>query len=186
MSGVPSSGVDVFELGSEHEQVVFCNDRATGLRAIIAIHSTALGPALGGTRFYPYASTDDAIIAMGEIAGRSAEEVALKVARHYLRGRTTEGLLDLFREGLAKVGVLDVPGYDTELAALEALVPHAQDGDVLALMCHAERTEVDGWIRTQGGTVDDARTIRRKVVAARGEHELESEIAALWQTDDEL
>ena len=61
MSGVPSSGVDVFELGSEHEQVVFCNDRATGLKAIIAIHSTALGPALGGTRFYPYASTSDAI-----------------------------------------------------------------------------------------------------------------------------
>ena len=61
MSGVPSSGVDVFELGSEHEQVVFCNDHATGLRAIIAIHSTALGPALGGTRFYPYATTDDAI-----------------------------------------------------------------------------------------------------------------------------
>src|SRR5688572_4114982 len=61
-SGVASSGVDVFELGSEHEQVVLCNDRATGLRAIIAIHSTALGPALGGTRFYPYASTDDAIV----------------------------------------------------------------------------------------------------------------------------
>ena len=61
MSGADSSPVDVFELGSEHEQVVFCNDRATGLRAIVAIHSTALGPALGGTRFYPYASTDDAI-----------------------------------------------------------------------------------------------------------------------------
>jgi valine dehydrogenase (NAD+) len=53
--------VDVFELGSEHEQVVFCNDPATGLRAIVAIHSTALGPALGGTRFYPYASTDEAV-----------------------------------------------------------------------------------------------------------------------------
>jgi len=53
--------VDVFELGSEHEQVVFCNDAATGLKAIVAIHSTALGPALGGTRFYPYASTADAI-----------------------------------------------------------------------------------------------------------------------------
>jgi valine dehydrogenase (NAD+) len=53
---------DVFELASEHEQVVFCNDEATGLRAIIAIHSTALGPALGGTRFYPYASTDDALV----------------------------------------------------------------------------------------------------------------------------
>lgn len=62
MSGVTSSGVDVFELGVEHEQVVFCNDRLTGLKAIIAIHSTALGPALGGTRFYPYASTDEAIV----------------------------------------------------------------------------------------------------------------------------
>ncbi len=56
-----STPVDVFELGSEHEQVVFCTDEATGLRAIVAIHSTALGPALGGTRFYPYASTDAAV-----------------------------------------------------------------------------------------------------------------------------
>jgi len=52
---------DVFDLGSEHEQVVFCNDPATGLKAIVAIHSTALGPALGGTRFHPYASTGDAL-----------------------------------------------------------------------------------------------------------------------------
>ncbi|NUS73494.1 MAG: Glu/Leu/Phe/Val dehydrogenase [Corynebacteriales bacterium] len=44
-----------------HEQVVFCYDRPTGLRAIIAIYSTALGPALGGTRFYPYASETDAL-----------------------------------------------------------------------------------------------------------------------------
>ena len=36
------------------EQVVFCHDEPSGLRAIIAIHSTALGPALGGTRFHPY------------------------------------------------------------------------------------------------------------------------------------
>ncbi|MFF7967115.1 Leu/Phe/Val dehydrogenase [Streptomyces sp. NPDC007903] len=37
-----------------HEQVLLCQDRATGLKAVIAIHSTALGPALGGTRFHPY------------------------------------------------------------------------------------------------------------------------------------
>ena len=54
-------GVDVFELGAEHEQVVFCNDHATGLKAIVAIHSTALGPGLGGTRFYPYPTTAEAI-----------------------------------------------------------------------------------------------------------------------------
>ncbi|MFB6623624.1 Leu/Phe/Val dehydrogenase [Streptomyces sp. NPDC056374] len=44
-----------------HEQVVLCQDRATGLKAVIALHSTALGPALGGTRFYPYATEAAAI-----------------------------------------------------------------------------------------------------------------------------
>ncbi|BFU48150.1 Glu/Leu/Phe/Val family dehydrogenase [Krasilnikovia sp. MM14-A1004] len=44
-----------------HEQVVFCQDRHTGLRAIIGIYSTALGPALGGTRFYPYATEEEAL-----------------------------------------------------------------------------------------------------------------------------
>ena len=44
---------DVFELGSEHEQVVFANDPATGPKAVIAIHSTALAPPLGGTCFTP-------------------------------------------------------------------------------------------------------------------------------------
>ncbi|MGW4338257.1 Glu/Leu/Phe/Val family dehydrogenase [Rhodococcus koreensis] len=39
---------------SPHEQVVFCQDAESGLKAIIAIHSTVLGPALGGTRFYPF------------------------------------------------------------------------------------------------------------------------------------
>jgi valine dehydrogenase (NAD+) len=44
-----------------HEQVVFCQDRHTGLKAIISIYSTALGPALGGTRFYPYATEEEAV-----------------------------------------------------------------------------------------------------------------------------
>ncbi|KFG02331.1 valine dehydrogenase [Streptomyces scabiei] len=44
-----------------HEQVVLCQDRASGLKAVIAIHSTALGPALGGTRFYPYATEAEAV-----------------------------------------------------------------------------------------------------------------------------
>ncbi|WP_213456211.1 Glu/Leu/Phe/Val family dehydrogenase [Rhizomonospora bruguierae] len=51
----------VFASDTPHEQVVFCQDRATGLRAIIAIYSTALGPALGGTRFFPYASEEEAL-----------------------------------------------------------------------------------------------------------------------------
>lgn len=45
----------------EHEQVVFCQDAATGLKAIIGIHNTTLGPALGGTRMWHYTSHDAAI-----------------------------------------------------------------------------------------------------------------------------
>lgn len=45
----------------EHEQVVYCYDKETGLKAIIAIHDTTLGPALGGTRFWPYASEEEAL-----------------------------------------------------------------------------------------------------------------------------
>ncbi|MFF3019606.1 Leu/Phe/Val dehydrogenase [Streptomyces sp. NPDC057939] len=45
-----------------HEQVVLCQDRASGLKAVIAIHSTALGPALGGTRFHAYASDEEAVL----------------------------------------------------------------------------------------------------------------------------
>ncbi len=44
-----------------HEEIVFGADPVSGLRTIIAIHSTALGPALGGTRFFPYANEDDAL-----------------------------------------------------------------------------------------------------------------------------
>ncbi|UII24322.1 leucine dehydrogenase [Fulvivirga ligni] len=44
-----------------HEQVVFCHDEATGLKAIIAIHNTVLGPALGGTRMWNYASEKEAL-----------------------------------------------------------------------------------------------------------------------------
>jgi leucine dehydrogenase len=44
-----------------HEQVVFCQDEETGLKAIIGIHSTTLGPALGGTRMWNYSSEFDAI-----------------------------------------------------------------------------------------------------------------------------
>ena len=46
---------------SGHEQVVHCYDDSVGLKAIIAIHSTVLGPALGGTRMWPYESEADAL-----------------------------------------------------------------------------------------------------------------------------
>jgi len=62
--------------GQPHEQVVFCTDESSGLRAIIAIYSTALGPALGGTRFYPYpdeqAALDDVLALSRAMAYKNA------------------------------------------------------------------------------------------------------------------
>ena len=44
-----------------HQQVAFFNDKKTGLKAIIAVHNTNLGPALGGCRMWPYATEDEAL-----------------------------------------------------------------------------------------------------------------------------
>ncbi|QIN80155.1 leucine dehydrogenase [Rubrobacter marinus] len=43
------------------EQILFCRDEATGLRAIVAIHDTTLGPALGGCRMWPYGTEEEAV-----------------------------------------------------------------------------------------------------------------------------
>ena len=55
---------ELLDLAARHgaEQVAFSADDVTGLRAIVAIHSTVLGPGLGGTRFYPFASERDALV----------------------------------------------------------------------------------------------------------------------------
>src|SRR4051812_38480439 len=60
---VPSTTVGLVErLGDGgYERVVWGHDPATGLRAVVAVHSTVLGPGLGGTRFRPYPNGDDAL-----------------------------------------------------------------------------------------------------------------------------
>src|SRR5215470_5706445 len=55
--------MEIFDMREfdDHELVVFGHDAPTGLRAIIAVHSTALGPAAGGCRMWPYGSTSEAV-----------------------------------------------------------------------------------------------------------------------------
>lgn len=53
---------EVISKHGDHEEVVFCHDKSVGLKAIIAIHNTALGPALGGTRMWNYKTEDDALV----------------------------------------------------------------------------------------------------------------------------
>jgi leucine dehydrogenase len=63
MPGVEKRAMEIFDMREfdAHEQVVFGHDAPTGLRAIVAIHSTVLGPAAGGCRMWPYASTAEAL-----------------------------------------------------------------------------------------------------------------------------
>ena len=62
--------------------MVFCHDAPTGLRAIIAIYSTALGPSLGGTRFYPYPSEEAALADVLNLARAMAYKNALAGLDH--------------------------------------------------------------------------------------------------------
>ena len=90
--------------GEGHEQVVFCQDARTGLRAIIAIHSTVLGPALGGTRFHPYEREDEAL------------EDVLRLARQMTYKSAAAGL-DL---GGGKAVILGDPARHRTEALLES------------------------------------------------------------------
>jgi cyanophycin synthetase len=110
--------------------------------------------------------TDELIEKLGEIAARDSDVVAIGHKAHYLRGRTFEELDALMRAGAARVGVTSFASYPTEVAALSALVGQALPGDVVGLMCHAERQEVYDWIAAAGGTPDDNAALAAKVQAA--------------------
>ncbi|MBB0242965.1 valine dehydrogenase [Streptomyces alkaliphilus] len=83
-----------------HEQVVLCQDRDSGLRAVIAIHSTALGPALGGTRFHAY-------------SGESRPEAAaLRDALNLARGMSYKNALAGLAHGGGKAVIIGDPAQD--------------------------------------------------------------------------
>ena len=67
---------------ASYEQVVVGNDESVGLRAIVAVHSTALGPALGGTRFVAYADTDAALADVLDLARAMTYKNALAGLAH--------------------------------------------------------------------------------------------------------
>jgi cyanophycin synthetase len=110
--------------------------------------------------------TDEVLRGIGELGGRGADRVAIAHKERYLRGRTTDELEGLMRDGAAAVGVHDVPAYPNELAALQAITDQASVADVVGVMCHAEREAVDLWLRDQGATIDGPDELRRKVLAA--------------------
>jgi leucine dehydrogenase len=89
---------------ASHEQVVYCRDAASGLRAIIAVHDTTLGPALGGTRMWPY---------------RSELEALTDVLR-LSEGMTYKAAVTGLNLGGGKAVILGDPGRDKSEALLRA------------------------------------------------------------------
>jgi cyanophycin synthetase len=175
------------ETGGRATVILDMAHNEAGLEALLEVAHGLTAPGarvhlgLGGTGDRP----DDAIQGLGEIAGKGAEHVVIAHKPRYRRGRTIEDIDEHLRIGLAHVGIGEVDSYGTELEGLVAMVPTLADGDVLAFMCHDSQPAVQGWLADHGATVDDPRTIRRKVVASRGEHELEPEIAELWTMEDD-
>ncbi len=112
--------------------------------------------------------TQELIEALGEIAGRDADVVAIGHKAKYFRDRSQDQLDGWLRTGLARVGAEEgVVSYDTELASLRALVEQAGPDDVVGLMCHAERQECYDWIASVGGTPDGPDRLRERVRAVR-------------------
>lgn len=104
-----------------HEQVVFCRDDEVGLKAIIAVHRTTLGPALGGTRFYPYASEADALrdvlrLSQGMTFKNAAAGLPLGGGKAVIIGdpatAKTPGLLRAYGRFVERVGGLYVTAAD--------------------------------------------------------------------------
>ena len=110
--------------------------------------------------------TDELIDALGEIGAKGSDVVAIGHKARYLRGRTTDEIDALLRAGAERVGVTDIDTYPTEVECLAALVARAAPGDVVGLMCHAERQEAYDWIAAHGGNPDAPETLSAKVRAA--------------------
>ena len=142
------------EAGLEALLEVMAGLRRTGARLLLGLGAV-------GDR------TDDLIGRLGEIGAMGADVVAIGHKERYLRGRTLQELEGLLRDGAARVGVTDVAAYATEVDCLAALVEQARSGDVVGLMCHAQRQRVYDWIAEHAGTGDTPQQLGEKVRAAR-------------------
>jgi cyanophycin synthetase len=111
---------------------------------------------------------DDVFVRLGEIGALGADVVEVVHKTAYLRGRPAAELGELISTGAAHAGVESVPQHLSEVGGLGSLVGQAADGDVVALMTHQDRDEVDAWLAEHGATRDGADELRAKVLRARG------------------
>jgi cyanophycin synthetase len=181
-------GLTSFEPGPEHNpgrMNIYSLDDTTvildlahnesGLEALLEIMNgvrrpgarTLLAVGTAGDR------TDELLLSLGAIAARGSDVMVIVHKPKYLRGRTTDEIETLYRAGAAEVGVEEVPAYPSELAGLTALLQRARPGDVIGVMCHQDRVEIDAWLRDRGATPDSPAVLRDKVLVARADDGLQ-------------
>ncbi|MGI9666822.1 MAG: Glu/Leu/Phe/Val family dehydrogenase [Acidimicrobiia bacterium] len=164
-------------IGAEtHESVHFGHDPRSGLRAIVAIHSTALGPSLGGTRFYPYATEEDALVDVLRLS----------------KGMTYKAACAGLDQGGGKAVIIGDPrsvgsddlfrAYGRFVDGLAGRYITAEDvGTTVANMeiVKTMTNNVSGLPRESGGSGDPSPATARGVVAG-----MRAVAARLWNTDD--
>ncbi len=136
---------------------------AEGLRALLEV---ARGLCAPGARLTTVLGTagdrrDEDFRTIGELGALGSDSVVAAAKRHYLRDRTPEEMISLLREGAAAAGACDVAAYDDELAATRAVLEAAKLGDVVAVMCHEQRVEIDAELRDRGGRALGPDDVRR-------------------------
>jgi valine dehydrogenase (NAD+) len=136
-----------------HEQVVFCHDAPTGLRAIIAVYSTALGPSLGGTRFYPYASDDAAVADVLNLSKAMAYKNALAGLDHGGGKAVIIGDPDVIKsEALLRAYGRFVESLNGRYITACDIGTYSEDMDIVARECR----HVTGRTEPHGGAGDSS------------------------------
>ncbi len=109
---------------------------------------------------------DDVFVRLGEIAAVGADLVEIAHKDEYLRGKDIDRLGRLIREGAAHAGMEILAEHRSELPCLISLVGQARPDDVVAMMTHQDRAQVDDWLLGRGATRDSAADLRTKVQRA--------------------
>ncbi|WP_434049144.1 Glu/Leu/Phe/Val family dehydrogenase [Marinobacter salarius] len=133
-----------------HEHLTFCCDPETGLRAIIAVHNTSRGPALGGCRMYPYASDDEALTDVLRLSRGMTYKSALanldlgggkSVIIGDPRQHKTEALLESMGRFLEQLGGLYIAAEDSGTSVADLQVMGRKTSNVAGI---SERPGFDG------------------------------------------
>ena len=159
--------------GGEISVVIDLADNEAGLQALIEIARgikppggrLLLGVGTAGDR------TDDVFVTLGQIAALAADVVEIAHKDEYLRGRPMSELGALIKEGAEHAGVTitrGAPGRGRGLGLTG--LPSTPPGDVIALMTHQDRAQVDAWLAEHGGRRDAVADLRDQ--GAAGERRL--------------